>query len=90
MAQTWVQFLGWEDPLEKEMTTHFSTLAWKIPWMEEPGRLQSMGSQSIMAVYKCEFRIGTPSRDASNFVKVICFSMLATNVIKKKTTMGKK
>ena len=38
--------LGWEDPLEKEMTTHSSTLAWKIPWMEEPGRLQSMGSQS--------------------------------------------
>ena len=58
--------------------------------MEEPGRLQSMGSQRIMAVYKCEFRIGTPSRDASNFVKVIGFSMLATNVIKKKTTMGKK
>ena len=38
--------LGWEDPLEKEMVTHSSTLAWKIPWMEEPGRLQSMGSQS--------------------------------------------
>ena len=38
--------LGWEDPLEKEMVTHSSTLAWKITWMEEPGRLQSMGSQS--------------------------------------------
>ena len=37
--------LGWEDLLEKEMATHFSILAWKIPWMEEPGRLQSMGSQ---------------------------------------------
>ena len=39
--------LGREDPLEKEMATHSSTLAWKIPWMEEPGRLQSMGSQRI-------------------------------------------
>ena len=46
MQETWVQSLGWEDPLEKEMATDSSTLAWKIPWMEEPGRLQSMGSQS--------------------------------------------
>ena len=38
---------GWEDPLEKEMATHSSTLAWKIPGMEEPGRLQSMGSQRV-------------------------------------------
>ena len=45
MWETWVQSLGQEDLLEKEMATHFSTLAWKIPWMEEPGRLQSMGSQ---------------------------------------------
>ena len=46
MRETWVRFLGREDPLEKEMTTHSSTLAWKIPWTEECGRLQSMGSQS--------------------------------------------
>ena len=46
MLETWVQSLGWEDPVEKEMATHSSTLVWKIPWMEEPGRLQSMGSQS--------------------------------------------
>ena len=39
--------LGWEDPLEKEMATHSSTLVWKIPWTEEPGRLQSMGSQRV-------------------------------------------
>ena len=39
--------LGWEDPLEKEMATHSSTLAWKIPWTEEPGRLQSMGSLRV-------------------------------------------
>ena len=44
--ETWVQSLGQEDPLEKEVATHSSTLAWKIPWTEEPGRLQSMGSQS--------------------------------------------
>ena len=45
MRETWVQSLGQEDPLEKEMATHSSTLAWKIPWTEKPGRLQSMGSQ---------------------------------------------
>ena len=45
MQETRVQSLGQEDPLEKEMATHSSTLAWKIPRMEEPGRLQSMGSQ---------------------------------------------
>ena len=45
--ETWVQSLGWEDPLEKEMATHSSTLAWKIPWTEEPGRLQSMRSQRV-------------------------------------------
>ena len=47
MRETWVQSLGWEDPLEKEMATHSSTLAWKIPWSEEPGRLQSMESQRV-------------------------------------------
>ena len=45
VRETWVQSLGWEDPLEKEMATHSSTLAWRIPWMEEPGKLQSAGSQ---------------------------------------------
>ena len=47
MQETWVQSLGWEDPLEKEMAIHSSTLAWKIPWTEEPGRLQSMGSRRV-------------------------------------------
>ena len=47
MWETRVRSLGWEDPLEKEMATHSSTLAWKIPWTEEPGRLQSMGSQRV-------------------------------------------
>ena len=44
--ETWVQSLGWEDPLEKGMATHSSNLAWRIPWTEEPGGLQSMKSQS--------------------------------------------
>ena len=47
MQETWVQSLGWEDPLEKEMAIHSSTIAWKIPRTEEPGRLQSMGSQRV-------------------------------------------
>ena len=46
MPESWVQFLSQADPLEKEMATHFSILAWEVPWTEEPGRLQSMGSQS--------------------------------------------
>ena len=47
MRETWVRSLGWEDPLEKEMATHSSILAWRIPWTEEPGGLQSMGSQRV-------------------------------------------
>ena len=47
MRETWVWFLGWEDPLEKEMAIHSSTLAWKIPWTEEPNRLHPMGSQRV-------------------------------------------
>ena len=47
MGETWIRFLGWEDPLEKGMATHSSVLAWRIPWTEEPGRLQSMRSQRV-------------------------------------------
>ena len=47
MQETRVQYLGWEDPLEKEMAIHSSILAWKIPWTEEPGRLQSTESQRV-------------------------------------------
>ena len=47
MRETWVQSLVWEDLLEKEMATHSSILAWKLPWTEELGRLQSMGSQRV-------------------------------------------
>ena len=46
MQETWVRSLGWEDPLEEGMATHSSILAWRIPWIEEPGGLQSMGLQS--------------------------------------------
>ena len=47
MRETRVQSLGREDPLEKEMAAHSGTLAWRIPWTEKPGRLQSMGSQRV-------------------------------------------
>ena len=47
MQETQVGSLGWEDPLEKGLATHSSILAWRIPWTEEPGRLQSMGSQRV-------------------------------------------
>ena len=47
MQETWVRSLGWEDPLEKEMATHSSILAWRIPWTEEPGGLQSTGLQRV-------------------------------------------
>ena len=47
MQETQVRSLGWEDPLEKEMTIHSSIIAWRIPWTEDPGRLQSMGSQKV-------------------------------------------
>ena len=47
LQKTQIQSLGWEDPLQKEMATHSSILAWRIPWTEEPSRLQSMGSQRV-------------------------------------------
>ena len=46
MQETWIRSLGWEDPLEEGMATHFSIRAWRIPWTEEPGKLQSLGLQS--------------------------------------------
>ena len=47
MQENWVPSLGWEDPLEKRIATHSSILAWRIPWTEKPGRLQSMESQRV-------------------------------------------
>ena len=48
MWETWAQSLGWEDPLEKRMASYSSILAWKIPWIEEPGGLQAMGLQRVV------------------------------------------
>ena len=55
MQETWIQSLGREDPLEKEMATHSTTLAWKIPCMEEPSRLQSMGSQRVGLILNIDY-----------------------------------
>ena len=55
MRETQVPSLGWEDPLEKEMATHSSILDWKIPWMENPGRLQSMGLQRVGLTERLHF-----------------------------------
>ena len=57
MWETQVQSLGQEDPMEKEIATHSSTLAWKIQWMEEPGKLQSMGLQRVTLILYLEMRI---------------------------------
>ena len=74
MRETWVWTLGWEDALEKEMSIHSSTLAWKIPWTEEPGRLQSMGLQRVghdwvTSVTRCFLCIGL----SDDFHIVYCY-----------------
>ena len=71
MQETWVQSLGWEDPLEKEMAIHSSTIAWKIPWTEEPGRLQSMGPQRV-TTERLHFTtyLGTPKFSA--YLQMLC------------------
>jgi len=58
MQETWVQFLSKEDALEKEMATHCTILAWRIPWTDEPGRLQSMGLQESDTTYQLNHRVG--------------------------------
>ena len=55
MQETGIRSLGWEDPLEKEMAPHSSTLAWKIPWTEEPGKLQSMGHKELDTTERLHF-----------------------------------
>ena len=55
MQETLVRSLGWEDPLEKEMATHSSILAWRIPWMEEPGGLQSTGHKELDTTERLHF-----------------------------------
>ena len=68
MRKTWVWSPGWEDPLEKEMATHSSTLAWKIPWMEEPGRLQSMALQRVR--HDWETSLTPPGMSLSKYQKI--------------------
>ena len=66
MRETRVRALGWEDPLEKEMAIHSTTIAWKIPWTEEPGRLQSMGSQRVRHDWATSLHFGTPQHRRHN------------------------
>ena len=82
MRETWVRSLGWEDPLEKEMATHSSTLAWKIPWMEEPGRLQSMGLQRVGHDWS------TSLECFHNFVDLLKTTELCTLLLFKKYLFG--
>ena len=58
IRETWVRSLGGEDPLEKKMATHSNTLVWKIPWMKEPGRLQSMGWQRVRQTEQLHWSTG--------------------------------
>ena len=82
MWETWVQSLGWEDPLEKEMATHSSILAWKIPWTEEPGRLWSMGSQTVghdwatFTSLRMTISVGTERAFAENSTSILTNSQL--------------
>ena len=69
VRETWVRTLGREDPLEKEMATHSSILTWRIPWTEEPGGLQSMGSQRL-SDFTSFFNFSFPFIDFSQMSKV--------------------
>ena len=80
MQETWGQSLGWEDLLEKEMATHSSILAWKIPWTEEPGRLQSMGSQRVRHDWANSLSLSLCySLDVQT--RVICFTSLSLSFL---------
>ena len=76
MQETWVRSLGWEDPLEKEMAAHSSTLAWKIPWTAEPSRLPSMGSKEsdttewLHSLWKIQNKVTYISTIYYNYFKV--------------------
>ena len=72
MQGTWIQSLGWEDLLEKEMATHFSILAWKIPWTEEPSGLQFMGSQKSHSCLAMEKKLSQYFKDPISWVTQSC------------------
>ena len=71
MRETWVRSLGWEDPLEKGMATHSSILAWRIPWTEEPDRLQSMESQRV----RCDLATEQRTTDILSYRLFIFYSV---------------
>ena len=73
MQETWVQSLVWEDPLEKAIATHSSILAWKIPWMEEPGRLQFMGPQRVGHDWTTSLSLSSPVLRILNVMGLFVF-----------------
>ena len=75
MQETWVRSLGWEDPLEEDMATHSSILAWRNPWTEEPGRLWSIGLQRVRRDWATKHSTGTRSLLTQN---PLLFTLLAT------------
>ena len=72
MWETWVRFLGQEDPLVKEMAIHSSTIAWKIPWTEEPDRLQSMGSQRVGHDFTFTFTCSIVIKKQKRYIYICC------------------
>ena len=82
MWETWVRSLDWEDPLEKEMATHSSILAWKIPWMEEPGRLQSTGRKELDTTEQLHFT--SRNWDLASYVAKRRFFKTEKNIFPKK------
>ena len=73
MQETWVLSLGWEDPLKKEMAIHSSTIAWKIPWTEEPGRLQSMGLQRVSTTERLHFHFYALEKEMATHSSVLAW-----------------
>ena len=78
MLETWVLSLGWEDPLEKCMATHSSILAWWIPWREEPGGLQSMGSQSVRHDWVTKHSTAEPDQTKVKITHTYAFTQKET------------
>ena len=83
MRETWVQSLGWEDPLEKEMAMHSSTFAWKIPWTEEPSRLWSMGSQRVRHDWATSLSLPFPThrKGLISLTWDVWFSLIINNLL---------
>ena len=76
MRETRVRSLGWQDPLEKEMATHSSTLAWKIPWTEEPGRLQFMGvaeGQTRLSNFTFTFHFHALEKEMATYFRILAW-----------------